>query len=324
MRSPARQRILITGGSGTLGYNIARLLASRPDLEVILPLREPHLNLFSRYPNVRLIQADLSNSGEIGRVLAELAPEVIIHCAASGVRPDRPCWFRMTNFNVQTTLHLFEASCALPDCHFVYISTGLVYRNQNRPLLETDPVGTQHPYGASKAAAECLLQAGAAEFNRRLTVLRPFSFTGLHDGGGRLFPSLLRTALMKEPVRLSSGMQYRDFCSVQDIALAVQAVLQRREAKSIEVFNLGSGQSRTLRETVESVCREIGLQADLRFGELPYHPYEPMHMVADIRRAVTELDWQPAVSLSFAVWELAQAEFPALRVREPQASCFAR
>ena len=98
----------------------------------------------------------------------------------------------MARFNIHSTLMLFEKSCALPDCHFVYISTGLLYREQGRRLRESDPVESLHPYGASKAAADLLIRAAAEEFQRTLTVMRPFSFTGLHDAKGRLFPSLLR------------------------------------------------------------------------------------------------------------------------------------
>ena len=106
------------------------------------------------------------------------------------------------------------------------MSTGLVYGEQSRPCREGDPIDTLHPYGASKAAADCLLRAGAERLKRHLTVLRPFSFTGLHDGGDRLFPSLLRSALKGEPFSMSAGTQIRDFCAVQDVAEAVCLVLE--------------------------------------------------------------------------------------------------
>lgn len=317
MCNKGRRRILVTGGSGTLGCNSVRLLAADPENDIVLPLRSPQPQLFDRYSNVQVIQANLCDISHLTELVAEVRPNAIVHCAASGVRPLRPAWFEMTNFNVQVTLQLFKASCALDECHFVYISTGLVYRAQNRPLLEGDPVDTLHPYGASKAAAECLLQAGATEFNRPLTILRPFSFTGLHDSGGRLFPFLLQAALENRPVRLSPGEQYRDFCSVRDIAQAVAAVLTRRRMQNVEVFNLGAGMLKTLRQTIEEVCAELELNADLRFGERPYHPYEPMHLIADIRKAEA-IPWRPATNLAFAVWELAQSDFPELKLRRPE------
>jgi nucleoside-diphosphate-sugar epimerase len=231
-------------------------------------------------------------------------------------------WFDMLSFNVTSTLRLFEASCALPKCHFIYVSTGLVYLEQGRPLSETDPIGSLHPYGASKAAADHLLQAAAVEFGRRLTILRPFSFTGPHDGGNRLFPGLLSAALLGKPFLLSPGEQIRDFCSVQDIADAVLAVMDRDDSRdaagkpAIEIFNLGSGLISSIRSIVEKVCEQLNLGVDLRFGELPYHPNEVMHLVANIEK-VKSISWKPRTNLAFAVWQLAQTKFPRLSVTRP-------
>ena len=101
-------------------------------------------------------------------------------------------------FNVVSTMRLFQMNCRLAKpSHFIYLSTGLAYREQTRPVSEDDPLETLHPYGASKAATDLMLQAAAAEFNRRLTIIRPFAFTGVHDGGGRLFPLILEAAAQK-------------------------------------------------------------------------------------------------------------------------------
>jgi UDP-glucose 4-epimerase len=312
-------RVLVTGASGTLGFNIVRRLARDSSNLLLVPLRNTQRGLFQGLSNVKMVQADLSDPSQTRRLVEGFRPTVIIHCAASGVRPSRPVWFDMINFNVTGTLRLFEASCALPECHFIHISTGLVSVDQKRPLAETDPFGTQHPYGASKAAADYLLQAGATEFDRRLTILRPFSFTGIRDGGNRLFPGLLCAALSNTPLLLSGGEQIRDFCAVQDIAAAVEIVIHREhpDLPRIEVFNLGSGVCATLRETVEDVCDQLSLKVGLRFGELPYHPYEAMHLVANIEKA-RSIPWKPRVSLPFAVWELARAEFPTLPITRPR------
>ncbi len=309
-------RILITGASGTLGFNIVKLLASDPANQIVLPLRTLLPAAFHRYTNVHMRQADLSDTPQMARILSDSLPELIIHCAASGVRPVREAWFDMVAFNVDATLRLFQSSCALPDCEFLYISTGLVYRHQGRPLRETDPVESLHPYGVSKAAADFLLQAAATEFKRNLTILRPFSFTGLHDGGARLFPSLLNAAATGQPFRLSPGEQIRDFCAVDDIATAVLTASRRQRLHLVEVFNVGSGLSRPLREIVENVCHDLELPVELHFGALPYHPYEPMHLVADIAK-LSGLGWAPVTPLSFAVWQLAQAQCPELPVTRP-------
>ena len=311
-------RVLVTGASGTLGYNIVNhLAAAHPQTRVQVLLRKPDPHLFARYANVGQQKADMTDMGRFTEAALDFVPNAIVHCAATGVRPSNISWFDVIALNVSATMELFRASCEIPNCHFVNVSTGLVYDAQERPCHEGDPIDTLHPYGASKAAADCLLRAGADRLHRHLTVVRPFSFTGLHDGGDRLFPSLLRSAVEKKPFALSPGTQLRDFCAVQDVAEAITRILEEGTDPSRNIYNVGSGQAVPLRDIVLDVVEQLGLDVELEFGALPFHPHEPMHLVADIRR-MEALSWKPRTRLAYAVWQLARTLFPELQVNEPE------
>ncbi len=311
-------RILVTGASGTLGYNIVRHLGRvHPETQIHVLMRTLDASLFADLPNVQIQQVDLADFGALRAAVLATQPNAILHCAASGVRPSKIGWFEQIHLNVSATVALFEASCEIEHCHFIHVSTGLVYGPQDRPCREGDPVDTLHPYGASKAAADCLLRAGAERLKRHLTVVRPFSFTGLHDGGDRLFPSLLRAAAERRPFPMSAGTQIRDFCAVQDVAEAIAMLLEEGTLPGRDVFNLGSGQSISLRGIVGSICRQLGLDVELQLGAMPFHALEPMNLVADIHLAQS-LGWQPRTNLAYAVWELAQSQFPQLAVNKPQ------
>jgi UDP-glucose 4-epimerase len=318
MIRPHLARILLTGASGTLGYNVVQHLATtHPCTEIFLLMRSPDPALFANCGNVKILHVDMFDSVALKQSVFDIQPNAIIHCAASGVRPSRISWFDLIELNVQSTNHLFQASCEVEGCHFLHISTGLVYREQDRVYHEDDPIDTLHPYGASKAAADCLLRAGADRLKRHLTIVRPFSFTGLHDGGDRLFPSLLRAALERRPFNMSPGNQLRDFCAVQDVAEAIRLILDENGTPGCNVFNVGSGRSLPLRSIVETVCLELDMHVDIRFGDMPFHPYEPMHLVADIER-VQALGWRPRTNLAYAVWQLARSQYSNLAVREPK------
>jgi UDP-glucose 4-epimerase len=318
MAADLSRRLLVTGASGTLGFNVVSQLAIDEANKVFAPVRAIRPFLQRLGSGVDFIVHDLQDEQATNRLVQEIKPDVIVHCAASGVRPPRSEWFEMIVFNVAGSIALFRAYCALPKAaHFIYISTGLVYRVQQRPLREDDPVGTLHPYGAGKAAADSLLLAAAAEFKRTLTVLRPFAFTGIHDGSERLFPGLLRSAAAEQPFSLTRGEQIRDFCAVEDVARAVVACAKREPREFIEIFNIGSGRSESLRALIERVCRELNLTIDLQFGRAPLPPFEPSYLVADISRARVELGWEPRINLAYAVWQLALEVAPTLKLLEP-------
>jgi nucleoside-diphosphate-sugar epimerase len=315
----SRQKILVTGGTGTLGYNILLRLARDERYQVIAPVRnikaiaDPSLT-----DRIQFIENDLSDAIHTAQILERVKPAVIVHCAARGLRPPKGFWFDLMQFNVLSTMQLFQMNCRLDNqSHFINISTGLVYREQERPLTEEDPIETLHPYGASKGATDTMLQAAAAEFKRRLTILRPFAFTGFHDGGKRLFPLILDAAVEGRRQGLSAGTQIRDFCAVNDIAEAVLRVIERKQESLIEKFNLGSGLSLPLRSLLERVCEELGLKVDLVFGEIQMHPYEPHYSVSNNARAKALLGWEPQTSLACAVWELAQDIAPTLKLKRP-------
>ncbi len=288
-------RLLLTGATGTLGRNLVRQLECEPDIQLFLPRRK--------------------ELAEPESYVAEVRPDVVIHSAASGLRLPRPPFPEIAHFNVTMSLRLFDAG---PEARFIFISSGLAYKPQGRPLTETDPLESLHPYGSTRAAGDLLLRAAALAAGRPLTVLRPFSFTGQDDGGGRLFPALLTAAARGEPFALTAGGQVRDFCAVQDVAQAVVAALRHKSKNPIEVFNVGSGISATIRETVEKVCQALGLVVDLRFGARPYFPQEPMHLVADTSKTRSELGWEAQTNLAYAVWQLARSQFAELNVRRPQ------
>ena len=318
MLRPHLARVLVTGASGTLGYNIVRHLGSvHPQTRVHVLMRTIDETLFGDLPNVDLEHLDMSDFERMSQAVAKFRPNAIIHCAASGVRPSKIEWFDQIHLNVSATVALFQASCEIPDCHFIHISTGLVYSDQERPCREHDPIDTLHPYGASKAAADCLLRAGAERLKRHLTVVRPFSFTGLHDGGDRLFPSLLRAAAEGKPFPMSAGTQIRDFCAVQDVVEGIVLMLEEGTLPGRDIFNLGSGKSVSLRGIVGSVCRQLGIDVELQLGAVPFHSQEPMNLVADIHLA-RSMGWEPRTNLAYAVWQLARSQYPELKVIKPE------
>ncbi|WP_157178306.1 NAD-dependent epimerase/dehydratase family protein [Terriglobus roseus] len=314
----AKQRILVTGASGTLGLNILRQLVATNSYKVIAPVRSKSAELATFGEDVQFIDHELSDAIHTAQIFERANPDVIVHAAASGLRPPKGSWFDLMHFNVESTMRLFQMNCRF-DHHsrFIYISTGLVYREQGRPLLETDPIETLHPYGASKAASDSMLQAAAAEFKRSLTILRPFAFTGLHDGGERLFPRIVTASATGNTLPMTLGNQVRDFCSVEDIARAVVLTIERKPESMIEKFNLGSGVSVPLRDLVTDVCQKLKLAPKLEFGKVPMHPFEPFHSVADITAAREKLGWTPRQSVARAVWELARQMYPALEMKEP-------
>ncbi len=298
-----------------LGQAIIKQLAGRNDVTLLtLYRRDPPK---SQIENIEVGTADLDRPNDMAPLLKAFEPTVFIHTAASGMQIPRPATEELTDINTWMPVRLAEVVARMGHCSFVHLSSGLAYKDQGRPLREADPLDTEHPYGASKAEAEKQLQITAQQRGLRLTLVRPFSFTGGGDSGTRLFPSLLRSAIEQTRFEMSAGDQVRDHAGVDDIAAGVIAAACAASDTQTSAYNLGTGDTRTLRELVTSVIDQLDLNVDVAFGARPHAVDEPMFMVPDMTHTRKALAWQARENVAHAVWRLVQRSFPSLVTKEP-------
>ena len=313
-------RIIVTGVTGTLGRNVLGELATQPDTRVLALVRATSL-ISKVIPGVQYERVDFQAPESLAPLIQGFHPTAVIHCAATGMPASTVAWEGLVRFNVDASVRLCEMTARVAGCHFVFVSTGLAYRDAGRPLTEVDALDSRIPYAASKAAADILVRAAAVALGMPVTVLRPFSFSGPGDVGARLFPSLLRAAERNEPLDLSAGDQIRDHCAAADIARGIVLAATRDiTSGEAQVINLGSGCTLPLRRLLQRLVDELGLKVTLNFGARACGPFEPKYLVADISRARAVLDWEPRVNFAYAIWQLAQESFPVLKLKQPRPS----
>ena len=137
-------RILVTGASGQLGYDVERELERR-GIE--------HLGTSSR-------ELDITDREAVGRLMAAYRPDAAIHCAAYtkvDLAEDEPerCWA----VNADGTRNM-AAACRKTGAKLLYISTDYVFPGAGERSYETgDPTGPVTTYGRSKLAGELAVQS---------------------------------------------------------------------------------------------------------------------------------------------------------------------
>jgi UDP-glucose 4-epimerase len=272
--------ILLTGGAGYVGRNVARVLTG--PVTVVDDFRNSWRA--SAPAGASLLEGDLAAARpDWSKIRA------VIHCAgcmdvAESVRDPALYWRN----NVAAPAVFFrEAGTA----RVVFSSTCQVYGEPEfLPVSEDHPTRPINPYGRTKLAAEELF----AGLGLRLTALRYFNAAGgdqVHRHETHLIPRLLRSALTGETVPIyGDGHAIRDFVHVEDVARAHVAALERPG-----VFNLGSGRGASVVEVVEVARRVTGRPIPVRFE--PPRPGDPRGLVADISRARRELGWEPRYGL---------------------------
>jgi nucleoside-diphosphate-sugar epimerase len=248
-------------------------------------------------PGVTWHRVDLLGDDRLEELVAELAPEQLVHLAwhtehARVLRaPENVIW-------VERSLRLMRAFVGGGGRRVVMLGTCAEYdwSASSQPLSESrSSLAAANLYGASKDALRRVARAYAQQEGIEFAWGRPFFLYGPREGAARLVPAVTRSLLMGEPAAISSGEQVRDYMHVDDLAGAVIALLESRVLGEV---NLATGIGVPVGEVVDRIAQLVGRPELVHRGALPDRPWEPPVLVADVGRLRDQVGYRPRFTLA--------------------------
>ena len=263
--------IVVTGGAGFIGSNLTdALLAAGHRVRVLDNLStgsEAFLAEARANPRFEMVTTDLVENAE---QLPELVSGVdaVVHLAANA--DVRFGWDHPRRDLVQNTIathNVLEAMRLSGVRRVVFASTGSVY---GEPAAIPTPEGCAFPlqtslYGASKAAAEGLIEAYAEGAGLRATIFRFVSILGPRYSHGHVLD--FTRQLRGDPTRLfvlGDGTQRKSYLHVSDCCAAVLSLLDADHR--CEVYNLGVDDYCTVNDSVGWICARLDVQPLIEYG----------------------------------------------------------
>jgi CDP-paratose 2-epimerase len=331
----SRRPVLVTGGAGFVGSNLAHaLLADGVRVRVLDDLSRPGVetNLdWLRDEHGRAIEAIVGDVTDPTAVAAAVrGVDAVFHLAAQvavTASIEDPAHDFTTN--VVGTLRVLEAIRALPaPVPIVFTSTNKVYgeleavdliegetRYRPKPfggpfhgVDEAMPLDFRSPYGCSKGAADQYVLDYARTFDLPAVVFRMSCIYGPHQFGtedqGWVAHFLIR-ALERRPITIfGDGKQVRDVLFVDDLVAALRLAADHAERLAGRAFNIGGGphQTTSLRELIALIAELEGRSPQIAFG--PWRPGDQRHYVSDPRRFMRAVGWAPQVGVTEGVRRL--------------------
>ncbi|HEY0143036.1 MAG TPA: SDR family NAD(P)-dependent oxidoreductase [Thermoanaerobaculia bacterium] len=329
--------ILITGGCGFVGTNLAdRLLSqgqrvcvfdnlSRPGVERNLDwLRETHGEL------VTFRNADMRDMSAV-RDAVRRATQVFHFAAQVAVTTSLADPVDDFDVNARGTFNLLEAirqSAQQPPLFFT--STNKVYGGledvtmrekkqryaPRKTVIEQNGISEERrldfhsPYGCSKGAADQYVRDYARSYGLQTVVFRMSCIYGPHQFGtedqGWVAHFLIR-AINREPITIyGDGKQVRDILFVDDLVDAFLLAAEHIDACSGQAFNIGGGARNTvsLRELLSMIARFEGREARVDWGD--WRTGDQKYYVSDNRRFSDLTGWAPKVSVEEGIAMLRQ------------------
>ncbi|MFD9427704.1 MULTISPECIES: NAD-dependent epimerase/dehydratase family protein [unclassified Streptomyces] len=270
MTSPtplAGRPVVVTGAGGFLGSHVVEALLQRGARVRALVRytsgKNPGWLAHIDNPDLELVYGDVRDR-ECATALVKGA-EIVFHLASLISVPhsyEQPEAHLTTN--VHGTHNLLAACRDLPLDRFVYISSSEVYGSaQYEPIDERHPLVSQSPYAASKIAAEKLCESFSCSFGVPVTVVRPFNLYGPRQSTRAVIPSIISQALSSPVLHMGDTSTRRDFNYVTDTARALVELACCPGAEN-EVVNIGTGQARSIDETIVLIGELLGTELVVR------------------------------------------------------------
>ena len=325
-------RVLMTGGAGYVGsVCCAHLLSQGHEVEVVDDLATGHRDSLSQGTPLHVI--DVGDEKALSRIVAKKRFDAVFHFAAKALIPES-----VTNpgpffdVNVARGVSMLEVLRRHGIRSFVFSSTAAVYGiPQVTSIPEDHAKEPVNSYGESKLVFERILKWYATAYDWSVVAFRYFNACGgtahwgeRHDPETHIIPLLLQAASGRRDHFQIFGTDYptpdgtclRDYVHVLDIAEAHALALQKMGQTGFRAYNIGTGQSHSVKEIVLAAEKVAKKTIDLRSA--PRRAGDPPVLCANPQKLVAEFGWSAKHSSIENIlagaweWEQRQCQFIAV------------
>lgn len=323
-----KTRILVTGGTGYIGsHTVVELINAGYEPIIIDNLSNSNIDVLEGIKAITGVapifeNIDCKDYTSLDRFF-EKYPDIkaIINFAASkavGESVEKPLLYYRNN--LLSLINLVELMRKYKIDNFVFSSSCTVYGQADElPVTENTPIKpATSPYGSTKQMSETILSDSVNAYpNMKCILLRYFNPIGAHPSAeigelpngipNNLLPYVTQTAAgIRERLRVfgndydtPDGSCIRDYINVVDLAKAhvnaVQRLVEQKNQKSIEIFNLGTGRGVSVLEIIRTFEKATGVNVPYEIA--PRRDGDITQVWADSSLANTELGWKAETSL---------------------------
>ncbi len=272
----SKKKILIIGGAGFIGHNLALKLKEKnyeiniidglvvnnlntvignidnlPNPELSHSMLNERFNLLSQN-NIPLHIQDARDYNALSSIINKISPNIIIHLAAvSHANRSNKDPFSTFDHSLRTLENALDNTRNKIN-HFIYFSSSMVYGNFNSDVVDEEtickPIGI---YGALKYSGELMVKAYNQTFDLPYTIIRPSALYGERCISRRVGQIFIENAISGKEITIDGdGSDLLDFTYIQDLVNGIIKVIEN--PKSINhTFNITYGSARKISDLIE-------------------------------------------------------------------------
>jgi nucleoside-diphosphate-sugar epimerase len=314
-----KKKILIIGGMGFIGHNLALSLKKHGYVVKIIDSLQIN-NIFSLkdnpldYPNHKITKKflldrkklikknqiifdklDARDYHKLCKSVDEFNPSVVIHLAAvshaakSNKNP-------LTTFDHSLrTLENAIDSVKNKKIHFIYFSSSMVYGDFKKSIVtEKDELNPKGIYGSLKLSGELIVKAYHQVFNLNYTIVRPSALYGERCISRRVGQVFIENLIEKKAITVNgSKKQKLDFTYIDDLITGVKKIIENKNSLN-QTFNITYGHSESIENMIKILKKNF---KDLKISYEKQDKLMPTRGTLSIKKATKLINYKPKYNL---------------------------
>lgn len=274
-------KILITGGAGFIGSNLANKLSKEHSITIVDDLSMGSRNNISKLPNIVFYEKSVLDVEFMKDLLVNENFEYIFHLAAVASVADsieRPLETNQINFmSTLIILNILKDMKTNSLKRMVFASSAAVYGDDViLPKTEVSPVKPITPYAIDKYAAERYVLAYNNLYGIPTSCVRFFNVFGPNQNSSSPYSGVISIIIDKFEKKINNeisefnlygdGEQSRDFVYIEDVINAIEIVACSDDSLG-EVYNVGTGRETTLNRLIEIISSILNTSINIEVLE---------------------------------------------------------
>ena len=290
----AKDVVVILGGTGFIGRNVARRLI-KDNYEVYSISRDPIVD-GKRITGLHYFFLNEMTLYQISKCLNSKKIKFIINCSGE---VSHSCFtdngYRTIESHLTFPLKIISYFDLSELQKFLQVGTGDEYVYSSALISETNKTTFSTPYTFAKFGISTILDFLHSSEGFPFVGVKIFLAYGEDQDNNRLIPQVIESCLADAPFDCSDGSQMRDFCHIDDIVEGMSLILDKDGILG-ETFNLASGRPVSVKEVIKEIV-EVSGGGRPQWGRYKETRPEDDFKVADISKAKSLLAWEPKVNL---------------------------
>jgi nucleoside-diphosphate-sugar epimerase len=287
------KRVLITGGTGFVGANLARrLLQDGHEVHLLVRSGFNPWRIQSIQSALLLHETPLQDKDALISLVEKIQPNWIFHLAVHGAYSYQTDLDQIVQTNIISTINLVEACLRNGFEAFVNTGSSSEYGFKDHAPSESEWLEPNSYYAVTKASATLFCRYTAQSKVVHIPTLRLYSVYGSYEEPTRLLPTLIRHGLRGSLPPLVNPTIARDFVYIDDVIDAYLLAATQANQELGAVYNVGTGVQTTLSEVVEMARRIMDIAAQPEWGSMPDRHWDASVWIANNQAIKQALGWE--------------------------------